>query len=602
MRALVGLISETKEAHLRRHGGGLRACPRCHFYRNEQAWRTAFGNLGESARAGPRAVCWLSERPARWGGTWGLGCRMCADSAARASCLGVVGSARRRLGSAWARYEARPLSLQSEHLRQHCECDAHRVAVLAWLRPDAPPNMELQRTLDDDRLLAGAVPQPPDWLRAWNASRTPQSWQAAAQAVATEHFIRQARERSVGARPLEKMARIMVEVVRAQKRELLRRADSIALSFDDRAGYKLIRFRATSLSAVESAFSGTPPGKHAVPLQPGASPDAPQGTGRASPDTPLGGSFAALGGIASEGILGCLQTLRGAALDEWADDYAQRAAKEILALLDRFCTPLAQPKDDALVHHILARVHSIVADGALQKVAAILRAQTMPGVLLIQRDPAHFIRIACRDPLIRTGNFENQHARLFGKRGLFRNVQFSDSLQARLEACQKVVLGHRGAQGGGVAHIMRHFSFAPHRFESWTAPRRKLACALHAVALLLAEIAGDQRRQPKQRKEAEELLQWLTPPNLLELGLAADFGEICMRSGVPPRGLFCFASFCYRHRLLDLCFFGFSCQQVAGRPRQSEERPRMLNASSTRSFWLPSPSPETKNPKVLAPF
>jgi hypothetical protein len=222
--------------------------------------------------------------------------------------------------------------------------------------------------------------------------------------------------------------------------------------------------------------------------------------------------------------------LAGSTLDDLADDYAHRAAQEVLTLLARFCTPLGDSKDIALYDHVLQNVRSIVADGALQKVAAVLRYTAMPHVLLIHRDPAHVIRIACKDPLVRTGSFETQHERLFGKKcGILRQIQFSDSLQARLEACQRVVLSSRGTQGGSVKHVMRHFSFAPHRFESWTGPRRAYACCFHAVALLLAEMAGDSRRTPAERRQTEEALVAMSPQNLLEVGLAADFGEVSMR-------------------------------------------------------------------------
>ena len=140
------------------------------------------------------------------------------------------------------------------------------------------------------------------------------------------------------------------------------------------------------------------------------------------------------------------------------------------------------------------------------------------------------IRIACKEPLVRTGRFEEQHARLFTARhALLKDIQFSDGLQARLEACQRVVVSHNGTQGGGVTHIMRHFSLAPHRYESWTGPRRIYACCIHAVALLLADMAGDSRRQVAERRRAEKALDAMTAKDLLEVGLAGDFGEICTR-------------------------------------------------------------------------
>ena len=78
-------------------------------------------------------------------------------------------------------------------------------------------------------------------------------------------------------------------------------------------------------------------------------------------------------------------------------------------------------------------------------------------------------------------------------------------------------------------HVMRHFSLAMHRFESWTGPRRAYACCLHAVALLLADIAGDSRRPAAERRRAEECLDAMMPQDLLEVGLSCDFREICVR-------------------------------------------------------------------------
>lgn len=140
----------------------------------------------------------------------------------------------------------------AEHLRQHCVSDSHWLAVLAWLRHDEVPTMELQRSLDDDR--AGSVPQPLDWLRAWSVARTTQSWQSAAQAVATEHFITQARNRAAQSRPIEQMAHVMQKNLCTYKRKLPRCSDAIALSVDDSAGYRVVRFRAATLSTSGAAL------------------------------------------------------------------------------------------------------------------------------------------------------------------------------------------------------------------------------------------------------------------------------------------------------------------------------------------------------------
>jgi hypothetical protein len=370
--------------------------------------------------------------------------------------------------------------------------------VHAWLRPDTPVQLSLQASLGDDELLAKTVPQPEDWLRGWRASRTPQSWAAAAQRDETEHYIRPSRVRAVQSRTLVRMALIIREVVRARKRELIRMCSAMTLAFDDRQGYKLVRFRVDTLKTTTAAS-----------LEESAAP-----TWKT---------------IAAEGIVGCIQCLRGSTLEDFADDYAQRAAREVMTLIERLCTPKSMPKDVGLFDHIVASVRGIVADGALQKTAAVLRS-SLPNIVLVTRDPGHFVRIACRDPLLRTGRFEAQHKRLFtNPDALLKKITFSDCMQARLEACQKLVVSANGAQGGGVTSVMKHFSYAPHRFESWVEPRRRYACILHAVALLLAEVAGDRRRKLSERESAEKCLQAMTPQELLETGFASDWGEVCMR-------------------------------------------------------------------------
>ena len=436
---------------------------------------------------------------------------MCADSAARVACGQAAGDCRQRrlrLGTAWARYDVRSATLEASHISQHADYDVHRAAVLAWLRPDdAPVHLSMQASLDDDQLLAGSVPQPPDWLRAWRAARTPQSWEAASQQFATEHFIRQSRDRSVGSRPLKNMARIMREVIRQAKREALRRSTAITLSFDDRAGYKLVRYRAEALTS--HASSGPAASQDGASTAP---PAASQGEERGALLPPVASQERP---VATEGLLGCIQCLRGSTLEELADDYAERASKEVLALLEHFCTPLGDDsKDTALYDHIVANVRAIVADGALQKVAKMLRCTAMTSIQLIARDPAHLIRIACKEPLVRTGRFEAQQTQLFtgkhallkdvqysdevplqapepclisdvargldrletggggeaqqtqlfiGKHALLKDIQYSDAVQARLEACQRVVLAHRGEQGGGVKHVMRQRAVDLHR-------------------------------------------------------------------------------------------------------------------------------------------
>ena len=86
-----------------------------------------------------------------------------------------------------------------------------------------------------------------------------------------------------------------------------------------------------------------------------------------------------------------------------------------------------------------------------------------------------------------------------GKNALIKNVQHSDLLQARLQACQRDILAEWGSQGGGVVNVLRHFSFAPHRWESFAAPRRQYCCMLLAIFKSLGAIAGDWRVDKKNK-------------------------------------------------------------------------------------------------------
>ena len=145
-----GPISETKARHLERHGGGRQACPRCRYYQMGERWARACGHMDESllCAAGPRGTVWLAEKPAPWGGVWGLGCNICADSAARAAsgqAEELGGRHGRRWGTAWARFDVRPATMQAEHVRQHSDYNVHRIAVLAWLRSDVPVQLSLQQ-------------------------------------------------------------------------------------------------------------------------------------------------------------------------------------------------------------------------------------------------------------------------------------------------------------------------------------------------------------------------------------------------------------------------------------------------------------------------
>ena len=116
-----------------------------------------------------------------------MGCTLCAEALARRQVLGDTAGTQQSKGSAaaarkncrWARYEVRPSFLQAEHVKQHACSDCHKLAVQAFLRPDAPMRLFLQSCHSDDVLLRGAVPQLQDWVRVWRWTREGDSWASA---------------------------------------------------------------------------------------------------------------------------------------------------------------------------------------------------------------------------------------------------------------------------------------------------------------------------------------------------------------------------------------------------------------------------------------
>ena len=115
-----------------------------------------------------------------------------------------------RSNCTWARYEARHSFLQAEYVKQHACSDCHKLGEQAFLMPDEPVRLSLQRDYSDDRLLSGAVPQLQDWVRVWRWSREGDSWASAERHSLTENWIDQLRNPYVvKRRAIRSMAMVM---------------------------------------------------------------------------------------------------------------------------------------------------------------------------------------------------------------------------------------------------------------------------------------------------------------------------------------------------------------------------------------------------------
>ena len=195
--------------------------------------------------------------------------------------------------------------------------------------------------------------------------------------------------------------------------------------------------------------------------------------------------------------------------------------------------PLAEAQDNALMSRLVGNdslVKHLVVCGALRKVCEYAKNDLFPNAVLLIRDPTHFVRSAVKAPLEHTGHFAKQHAELFGnKHALLKDLQHSRLWQARLEACQNALVKLPSCSAGGLQpnkHILRHLGYAAHRFESVSGPRRLYVCLMLAIAMVLADIAGDTRRNAAERARAEKSLTAMTPQHIMEAGLSGDFAEV----------------------------------------------------------------------------
>ena len=509
----LGSVDESREEHLKRCQQPR--CPRCRFYNFGPNWQATYGSITEDAEPRSKTI-WLSERPSRWKGVWALGCTLCAEAlrkqqlAAEESSkrqqdgMEAEGSSKKKTGRGnckWARFEVRPANLQAEHVKQHACSDYHKLAEHAFLRPDVPMRLYLQKDHSDDKLLHGAVPQPKDWVRVWRWAIEGTSWASAERFSVTDNWLDQLRGTStIRRRAIRNMSIVMREVIRARKREQIRAASCLSISFDDRKAYKLIKVH------------------YDVPLR------LRGGSLRTRPsDEPSQIPWAG-------GVIGCLDIVHNESKVALDQDYGEHQVAKIIEMIKKFCTPMGAELDKDIYDKIRLATRSIIVDGALLKTAYLLKQRFFQKVILIGRDPAHMVRTGVADPLIRTGKFEKQHEMLFsGKRALLKTIQHSELFQARLQACQRDIVEEHGSQGGGLVNVLRHFSFAPHRWESFAGPRRQYCCMLLAMYKCLGEIAGGWRVDQDRRKHALKCMDEMSGAHAVEVGVSADYAEACMR-------------------------------------------------------------------------
>ena len=317
------------------------------------------------------------------------------------------------------------------------------------------------------------VPQVQDLLASWTACKSNQSWVNAATNVRLFQYgsFTRGGEQQIWIR--------------------LSEAKVVSLALDDRGNYTLIRFACD------------------IGLAP------PQAS------TELG---------SHHGILGVLDTSLGLTEEDFNEDYAKRVVEQLSMAIQLCFTDLEHDgADESQVQSFCSKVRLVAADKALSKSVEFMKRYLFPNLITYQRDPSHAIRIAVGDPLERAERFEDIFKMLFkDQHALLKDLRFSDLWKAKITEWQRRIIQDRGFLGGEVTNIIREFTFAPQRFESFCTPFFNLLIIIPAIVKMLKMIAED-KRDPKQAQRASKAMRQIDGQWILDIGLIADFGSISLK-------------------------------------------------------------------------
>ena len=94
-----------------------------------------------------------------------------------------------RLSTKWGSFSVNSMKcMQASCIRQHADGTVHRVAQNYFLQPDKAISELLPYDFKGQDVFRGNVPQPRDWLRAWNACSNPTAFNNAEKHYETEDF------------------------------------------------------------------------------------------------------------------------------------------------------------------------------------------------------------------------------------------------------------------------------------------------------------------------------------------------------------------------------------------------------------------------------
>ena len=287
------------------------------------------------------------------------------------------------------------------------------------------------------------------------------------------------------------MIQIMHWVVRAQRKKVLCLAESISISVDDRADFRVMRYRCSFRSMEDFCQAAEAQAASAVP----ASPAVPAASLCKSSSLE---EWAAMEPLTAEGLLGVLRLGRDVSqnnIEQHDIDKSEKMADTVLEILQDVCSDTEGHVDKEALERICGRIQHFASDqgASVLKCGQVLTQRPqLSNLLWLSADAAHQVRIATKDPLSAQEGFKRQWDRLFSERhALVPDIQNSEVWRSRLIAAQKVVLRSCQTQGADVNKVLQTFSFAKQRFDSVATPMLKYCCMLRAIALVCALQAAD---------------------------------------------------------------------------------------------------------------
>ena len=484
----VGTVEETDAEHLQRHTGlARRSCPRClYLVRRSEMERQA------TSRGG---ITWLTQRPSFLGGSWALGCCVCA--AARKD-EGIVQARRERAargqhqacaraGCKWARYEVcRSLNTYvGQHgrfvntatlLQQHAHSKAHVEAI--QLLDTSENHLRFAEVVQVDTLtaageaaFAGLVPQPTDWKNAWAENSSCVSFHKQ-QTIA--HKKGEAQAGSCVRKQRVKMLAVQAEQERTH----------VCLSMDEGKARKVLRVRCDTRE---------PP-------------------------------------YSFGGVIGFLDTAY-ANLEEITEDHGKTAVNKLGDFFRDFFTPLSGEESEAgAFEAFVDKVFVLCADGAAaaRKILFMCAVFLFKNLRMVIRDPAHAIRRSLI-PMHFDSLFGHVwHEIADRKHALLPDVMNSPKNQQILQALQVTLAVSIPNDARLVQTVLRHLSFAKQRMDSAANPLAALGLMLLVVGAMLAIRASDVRNTEASRKNATHLLKLFKPLFCEAVGASADWGLVTL--------------------------------------------------------------------------